>query len=110
MTNGFWAGAVPPWAYVVGGGLCLAFLFAGMWVGYGRGWDHAKEDDEWGREQAKARRTHPVYRQPLWEYRAETPALVGQVVHAPEIDTGEIQAITDRVDEWMATWIGQETG
>ena len=64
MTGSFWAGAIPGWAYVVGVLVCAAALCTGMWAGYGRGWEHCEEDQSWAREQAKARRVHPVYRVP----------------------------------------------
>lgn len=64
MSGGFWTGAVPPWAYVVWVCSCALFLLAGIWAGFGRGQAEAEEERRWAREQAKARRTHPVYRQP----------------------------------------------
>lgn len=54
-SSGFWAGAVPPWAYVVGGCLIILGILLGMWVGYERGFRHAEEEARWAREQAKAR-------------------------------------------------------
>ena len=146
--SGFWAGAVPPWAYAVGACLFILAVLLGMWAGYDRGFKHAAEEQRWEREQAKARRVHAVYREgpawPLFErahearLASEDQALAiangqpeiyppgdprhdwdpscrqrGCPVHGnwdqpgtPAITTGEIQAITDRVDEWMATWIG----
>ena len=62
--SGFWAGAVPPWAYAVGACLFILAVLLGMWAGYERGFKHAAEEQRWAREQAKARRVHAVYRQP----------------------------------------------
>ena len=61
--SGFWAGSVPAWAYVVGVLLCNAALLVGMWIGWGRGFEAAKEDQHFEREQARARRVRPVYRE-----------------------------------------------
>lgn len=60
--TGFWAGSVPPWAALTGFCVCMLFLLAGAWWGVGRGERLTLEDLE--REEAMARRTHPVYRQP----------------------------------------------
>lgn len=97
MSGGFWAGAVPPWAYVAGFSVCLLFLCVGELDGWRRCAREAREELEWKREQAKARRTHPVYRQPpelthepLWQYQAANPANAGQVVHMPVLEPTEV--------------------
>ena len=64
MSSGFFSGPVPPWGYLVGALLGIGLVLIGMWGGYGRGFKHAEEEQRWAREQAKTRRTHPVYRQP----------------------------------------------
>ena len=63
MSGGFWAGSIPPWAWVEIGIGCVLSLVIGLRVGMVRGWDHAMEEVRWQRAQARARRTHPVYRQ-----------------------------------------------
>ena len=55
MSSGFFAGSIPPWAYVVGGCLGIGLVLIGMWAGYGRGFKHAEEETRWAREQAKVR-------------------------------------------------------
>lgn len=109
--SGFWAGAVPPWAYAVGACLFILAVLLGAWYGYGRGFKHAEEEISWAREQAKARRTHPVYRQPPEIAHedftfADGPVgeyLAARMVPMPDpITTGEIQAITDEMDAWLA--------
>jgi hypothetical protein len=62
--SSFLAGAIPPWADVLGFCLVVLALLLGMWVGMGvgerRGFEEAEEEF---RAEARARRTHPVYRQ-----------------------------------------------
>ena len=67
MSGGFWAGAVPPWAYAAFACVCVLFLCVGELDGWRRGEREAREDESWEREQAKARRTHPVYHRPPLE-------------------------------------------
>ena len=147
MSGGFWAGAVPPWAYVVGACLWIFAVLIGAWYGYGRGWKHAEEEVRWAREQAKTRRTHPVYRAwPGGDNNISPPVKPGEIAHvewlaheellhewhdhAPlkygdeavagclacerrwetvpngqAVTTGEIQAITDEMDAWLATHV-----
>ena len=69
MSGGFWAGSIPPWAYAAFACACLLFLCVGELDGMRRGAREAREDEFWAREQAKARRTHPVYR----EHRLSRP-------------------------------------
>ena len=108
--SGFWAGAVPPWAYAVGACLFILAVLIGMWAGYERGFKHAAEEQQWEREQAKARRVHAVYREgpawPLFErahearLAAEDQAMI--LANGQAVTTGEIQAITDEMDTWLA--------
>lgn len=56
-------GQITLWGYVAGACLVISALLVGMWVGYGRGWEHCwKFCEEEQREQAAARAVHPVYR------------------------------------------------
>ena len=106
----------------------LVALFIGMWWGHGRGLEQAAEEQRWEREQAKARRAHPVYRQPpeiahdswsaevaAWEadkaewraHQDQALTLANGSIILPDrrelpITTGEIQAITDEMDAWLA--------
>jgi hypothetical protein len=57
MTGGTLAWGITALAAALIGG-----LLAGMWIGYGRGWDHATEEAEWQREDAR------------WKGLADTPA------------------------------------
>lgn len=111
--------------------VALVALFTGMWWGYRRGAAETEEDQRWEREQAKARRTRPVYRRPpepgqpsnaevAWmtqlahEDQALTianssgPHYPGEAAEglcsplAAAITTGEIQAITSEMDTWLA--------
>lgn len=73
MSGGFWGGSIPPWAYCVFAAVCVLFLCTGELDGMRRGGREAREDEWWAREQAKARRTHPVYRQPPPDGWVEPP-------------------------------------
>ena len=49
----------------------LVALCIGIWWGIGRGWREAKEDAEWARQQAAARRVRPaIYQPPDWAREA----------------------------------------
>lgn len=65
------SGQIPAWGYVVMVLLANGALLIGMWIGWGRGWKHCEEEQRWAREQAKARRVHPVY--PVREERTRIP-------------------------------------
>ncbi len=41
--------AIPVWAYLLLFAVVLLALLAGMWMGYGRGWDHCEEDQHYER-------------------------------------------------------------
>ena len=127
--SGFWAGAVPPWAWVVGACAWIVALLAGMWVGFGRGQAEAEEELGWAREQAKARRIHPVYRQAVdpepcwspevahedrleWEDQALTLAN-GQVWNPPEaaLATGPVlepTAVYGPEDSSVTAWTARQ--
>ena len=83
--------------------VAVVALFVGIWYGVGRGREEGEAD---AREQAKARRAHPVYRQPPEIAHADGPLggyLAARMVPMPDpITTGEIQAITDEMDAWIA--------
>ena len=88
----------------------LVALCIGIWWGIGRGWREAEEDARWAREQARARRTHPVYQQgparPLFERAGMVPpeavqeepetVLMPSAMLSPEEAswTGEIKRMT----------------
>ena len=95
MTSGFWAGAIPPWAYVVGALAWIVALLVGMWVGFGRGQAEAEEELGWAREQAKARHTHPVYRAPelaheVWPYEDAQAAYEEYAAQALTLANGQV--------------------
>ncbi len=41
--------AIPVWAYLLLFAVVVLALLAGMWIGYGRGWDHCEEDQHYER-------------------------------------------------------------
>ncbi len=47
--------AIPVWAYLLLFAVVLLALLAGMWMGYGRGWDHCEEDQHYRRLEKKGR-------------------------------------------------------
>ena len=96
--------------------VAVVSLFTGIVWGHRRGLAEAAEEEQWAREQAAARRAaRPVVRwrheEVAHEWQAhEDQALTianGQVWNPPEaaITTGEIQAITDDMDTWIAEHI-----
>jgi len=52
--------AIPVWAYLLLFAVVVLALLAGMWIGYGRGWDHCEEDQHYERLQAKNSGHHPA--------------------------------------------------
>lgn len=58
---------MPAWGWVALAACTIAALLLGMWIGYGRGFDHGTEEGDWQREDARwkglaeeARRPVPV--------------------------------------------------
>src|SRR6266567_2971327 len=51
---------IPVWAYLLLFAVVLLALGAGMWMGYGRGWDHCEEDQHYERLQAKDKGRYPA--------------------------------------------------
>ena len=50
MSTGFWAGSVPPWAWVIGGCLAVVIFIAG--IGVGGAWERAEAAAERAGERA----------------------------------------------------------
>ncbi len=59
MTGGMLA-----WGIAVMALCAIAALLVGMWIGYGRGWDHATEEASWKEQDARWKRTEDAAARP----------------------------------------------